>query len=155
MWIDLCPQSFYGVYDWWGTPKVEGIGGGLKALEESNMPVGIFMEYKDAPVAIWAVNDRLEPLGECKARWFVTAGGEEVSKGESVLKVGADCRAKVCDFKFTVDAAKKHRVYLELVDGEGQVVTKNVYDDPFHPPKHPEGHPQRMEHELGMRLYWA
>jgi len=155
MWIDLCPQSFYGMYDWWGAPKVEGIGGGLSALEESNMPVGIFMEYKDAPVVIWVVNDRLEPLGECKARWLVTAGEEEVAKGETAVKVGADCRAKVCDFKFAVDAAKKYHVYLELVDGKGQVVAKNVYEDVFHPPKHPEGHPQRMEHELGMRLYWA
>jgi beta-mannosidase len=32
MWIDFCPQSFYGIYDYWGRPKAEGIGGGLRAL---------------------------------------------------------------------------------------------------------------------------
>jgi beta-mannosidase len=61
----------------------------------------------------------------------------------------------VCDFNFPVDAAKEYHAYLELVDGKGQMAARNVYADVFHPPKHPEGHPQRMEHELGMRLYWA
>ena len=74
MWIDFCPQSFYGIYDYWGRPKSEGIGGGLRALEESNQPVGIFLEYKDAPLAIHAVNDLPRDLGDCVAEWMVTRG---------------------------------------------------------------------------------
>jgi len=29
MWIDLSPQSFYGIYDYWGNAKTEGLGGGF------------------------------------------------------------------------------------------------------------------------------
>ena len=72
MWIDFCPQSFYGIYDYWGRPKAEGIGGGLRALEESNQPVGIFLEYQDVPRALHAVNDLSADLGDCTAEWTVT-----------------------------------------------------------------------------------
>ena len=63
MWIDFSPQSFYGIYDYWGNPKAEGIGGGLQALLESNQPVGVFMEHDDRPHALHAVNDSL-PIWE-------------------------------------------------------------------------------------------
>lgn len=39
MFIDLSPQSFYGVYDWWGVPKRV-----LNALLESNQPVVAVIE---------------------------------------------------------------------------------------------------------------
>jgi hypothetical protein len=35
------------------------------------------------------------------------------------------------------------------------VLARNLYQDPFHPPAHPQGHPDRMDHEIGMRLWWA
>src|ERR1035438_249851 len=48
---------------------------------ESNQPLGIFMEYRDAPVAIHAVNDTGTDLGEVMAGWRVTlASGELVAE---------------------------------------------------------------------------
>jgi hypothetical protein len=40
--------GFCSIYDYWGRPKAEGIGGGLRRSEESNQPVGIFLETKYA-----------------------------------------------------------------------------------------------------------
>ena len=105
MWIDLCPQSFYGIYDYWGCPKVEGIGGGLKALEESNTPVGIFMEYKDEPVALHAVNDTLEDLGNCIADWVITSNGSVVSAGTQEVSLGPNSHARIGDLTFHAEMA--------------------------------------------------
>jgi beta-mannosidase len=156
MWIDFCPQSFYGVYDYWGRPKAEGIGGGLRALEESNRPVGIFLEYKDAPVAVHVVNDLPRDLGECQAQWTVTdRKGGRVTDGAAKVKLGADSHARVADLAFKVDPGEQYRIALVLLAADGRELARNVYHDPFHFPRHPEGHPQRMDHELGMRLWWA
>ena len=35
MWIDFSPQSFYGVYDYWGVPKALGIGGGCEPWKKA------------------------------------------------------------------------------------------------------------------------
>ena len=69
MFIDLCPQSFYGLYDWWGIPKK-----GLQAILESNAPVGAFAKHKDHLDSLYIVNDtdRSEErrVGkECRSRW--------------------------------------------------------------------------------------
>ena len=151
MFIDLCPQSFYGVYDWWGIPKE-----GLLALEESNMPLGVFMEHKDEPIAIWVVNDLLKDFGDCWLSWQVTdETGRLVEQGESSLYLEGDSAVRVCDFTFPVNTEKQYTISLLVHDNEGKLLTKNRYVDPFHHPCHPEGHPHKMSHELGMRLYWA
>jgi beta-mannosidase len=156
MWIDFCPQSFYGVYDYWGVPKAEGIGGGLRALEESNRPVGIFMEYKDAPVALHAVNDRDEDLGECMAEWTVTkSDGERVTAGHQTIHLGPDSHVRIADLAFEVHPDVRYQVALVLRGSDGRELARNLYRDPFHSPSHPEGHPTRIDHELGMRLWWA
>ena len=156
MWIDFCPQSFYGVYDYWGLPKVEGLGGGLRALEESNAPVGIFMEYKDTPVAVHAVNDSLENLGDCIANWLVTAeGGDVVAQGQAPVHLGPDSHMRVGDLSFQVQTATAYRVLLRLRKPDGRELARNVYLDPFHHPPHPRDHPMRMDPEIGMRLWWA
>jgi beta-mannosidase len=156
MWIDFCPQSFYGVYDYWGRPKVEGIGGGLRALEESNAPIGIFMEYKDTPIALHAVNDSLADLGDCVAEWTVTTeSGEEVTKGNAHIHLGPDSRARVGNLSFQVKKDIAYRVVLLLRAPDGRELARNVYLDPFHHPPRPEGHPGRMDPEMGMRLWWA
>jgi beta-mannosidase len=154
MWIDLCPQSFYGIYDYWGCPKVEGMGGGLKALEESNAPVGIFMEYSDAPVALHAVNDTLENLGQCIVEWAVVAcDGNKPHAGKETVSLAPDSHVRVGDLSFPTEQA--HRVLLTLRRADGRLLARNLYREPFNHPLHPEGHPDRMEHEMGMRLWWA
>ena len=156
MWIDFCPQSFYGIYDYWGRPKTEGLGGGLRALEESNAPLGIFMEYKDSPVALHAVNDTLADLGECVAEWIVTTNsGEEVTRGKRPVLLGPDSHARVGDLSFPVQKGTVYRVVLSLRAPDGRELARNVYRDPFHNPPRPAGHPGRMDPEIGMRLWWA
>ena len=156
MFIDFSPQSFYGVYDYWGRAKDMGIGGGLRALEESNQPIGIFMEYKDRPVAIHAVNDYLKDLGLCTASWKIeTEAGLKVLQGKARVRLGPDMHAQVASIDWQPQAGVYYRVVLTLNGPDGKELTRNVYHDPFNPPKHPEGHPKRMDHEIGMRLWWA
>ena len=151
MFIDLCPQSFYGIYDYWGTPKE-----GLKAHEESGQPLGVFMEHKYTPVAVWAVNDLLQSFPNCQAEWVVTdETGTECSRGEARIDLPANGRVRVAALSFPVDDETVYTVSLILRDATGAILTTNLYRDPFHHPRHPEGHPHRMSHELGMRLYDA
>ncbi|MCL1792834.1 MAG: beta-galactosidase [Oscillospiraceae bacterium] len=151
MFIDLSPQSFYGVYDWYGVPKEA-----QKALEESNQPVGAFMQHKDKPEALWVVNDRDYGLGTCKLAYIVTDGAKRlVGEGSYELEVGADSVLKVCDFGFEANPGTKYRVTLTLADKSGDIIAKNIYDDPFGHPPHPKGQPGNASHNFGMRLYNA
>lgn len=151
MFIDLSPQSFYGVYDWYGVPKAAE-----KALRESNQPVGVFMQHKDRPEALWVVNDRAYGFGMCRLCCTVIDGaGRLVSEKTLETNVGEDCVSKVCDFGFEADPALKYRVTLTLTDESGDIIAKNIYDDPFNHPPHPKGQPGRASHYFGMRLYNA
>jgi beta-mannosidase len=133
MWIDFSPQSFYGIYDYWGRPKIEGIGGGLRAL-----------------------NDSLSDLSECTAGWTVaTESGEPIARGQSQVRLGPDSHVRVGDLSFKVTPSVAYRVTLILRAADGRELARNLYRDPFHHPPHPEGHPQRMDQEIGMRLWWA
>jgi beta-mannosidase len=151
MFIDFCPQSFYGIYDWWGVPKK-----GLQALLESNQPLGIFMEYKDEPIAIWVVNDYLHSFTGSSIVWMVSnEGGSMVVQGEQKLDIISDSVQKVTDLSFSIEQECTYTVSLYVRNSEGQLLAKNIYKDAFHHPAHPKGHPHRMSHELGVRLYWA
>jgi len=149
LFTDICPQSFYGVYDWWGIPKE-----GLKALEESNQPMGVFMEFKDQPVAIWIVNDLLESFPECTVEWVVSDdAGTKVMSGSKKVNVGEDCAIRLCDFTFDVRDKVSYRVNLFVKDVNGKLMITNVYKNAFEHPAHPKGHPANMSHELGMRVF--
>ncbi|WP_424766429.1 glycoside hydrolase family 2 protein [Paenibacillus sp. sgz302251] len=152
MFIDLCPQSFYGVYDWWGIPKM-----GLKALTESNQPLGVFMEQSaDKPVGIWFVNDLEQPLGTCSVEWTVTDDSRAlVSSGTRTVEVGGDSSSYITDLSFEVDGSKKYRVSLIVKDGNGKTIASNRYEDAFNHPVHVKGHPWRMNHEYGVRVYYV
>jgi beta-mannosidase len=155
MWIDFSPQSFYGVYDYWGAPKVEGLGGGLRALDESNQPVGIFMEYKDAPVALYAVNDSSTDLGKCVAHWHVSSSEGVVVDSSQTVQLGPDSHQKIRDLNFEVKEGESYEITLDLLSAEGKLLAHNSYLDPFHPQPRPKGYPERIDDELGMRLWWA
>lgn len=147
---DLCPQSFYGLYDWWGLPKP-----GLDAMLESNQPVGVFLRYnRDRADAVFAVNDGDEALGDCTVRWIVTeADGAVQTEGECPLKLDTDSIAKAEGF-CALKARPGLHVALALSRGS-DILAVNHYDDPFTMPTHVKGHPSRMSHELGMRIYGA
>lgn len=151
MFIDLCPQSFYGVYDWWGLPKE-----GVKALRESNGPIGVFMLYKDAPGRLFAANDTLEELAGCTAEWRATDDeGRLLDSGSKTICLPADSLLEFAQLDFPVCDDRKYFILLSLRDASGKELARNEYADAFHHPTHPQGHPHRMSHELGMRLYWA
>jgi beta-mannosidase len=151
MFIDLSPQSFYGIYDWYGVPKYA-----LRAMGESNQPVGVFMRHKDKPESLWIINDKDYGFGECVLNYTVTDYTNNlVTEGALKAEVGADCALKICDFDFAVGAGIKYRVTLALSDKSGNILAKNIYDDPFNHPRHPEGQPENASHHFGMRLYRA
>lgn len=151
MWIDLCPQSFYGVFDYWGVPKE-----GHQAIQESAPPLGIFLEHTDQPIALWVVNDTNKDLGQCQLVWSMAdRGGDVVAEGTEPGSVGPDSCIRVAPVTRKVDLAVKYIVDLRLLAEDGTELAHNHYEDPFHHPPHPEGHPHRVSNELGMRLYDA
>jgi beta-mannosidase len=155
MWIDLSPQSFYGIFDYWGAPKTEGLGGGLRAIRESNQPVGIFMEHDTQPVALHAVNDTTSDLGSCLVRWKVVTASGVIEEGSERVQIGPDSHLRVRDFTFPVGAEEKYDIELSVVASDGTVLATNNYVDPFKRHLPPSGYPQRRDDELGMRLWWA
>lgn len=156
MWIDFSPQSFYGIYDYWGVAKAEGLGGGLRAMMESNQPVGIFMEHTTKPLALYAVNDSLSDLGGCVAHWRVTTSSAEVVAEDSQpVRIGPDSKEKIRDFSFAMKDGETYNVELELLSPDGKILARNSYVNPFQPQPRPQGYPERMDDELGMRLWWA
>ncbi len=62
---------------------------------------------------------------------------------------------RIGDLTFPVKDAQVYQVMLDLTSKDGKTLARNVYIDPFHHLKHPKDHPGRMDHELGMRLWWA
>ena len=151
LFTDICPQSFYGVYDWWGRPKE-----GLKAFEESGQPMGVFMEYKDKPLAIWVVNDLLESFPGCTVEWTVSDGsGTALISGNKSVDIDEDCAIRLCDFSFELKENVRYFINLSVKDNNGKLLITNTYKDAFNHPPHPKGHPGNMTHELGMRIYDA
>lgn len=150
LYNDIGPQSFYGIFDWWGLPK-----DGLDAMLESNMPTGIFLKFNEKLDGIYAVNDLLTPIGSCTVKWVITDGkGNVIQKEEKQIEIGADDIVKVCDLN--VDTSSFDRVDVALVVlKDGEAVCSNHYEDLFNMPEHTHGHPSRITHEMGMRLYFA
>jgi beta-mannosidase len=114
------------------------------------------MEHKDSPVALHAVNDSLADLGMCTAEYLVTAErGEAVTKGRNAFHLGPDSHVRIADLRFPVDGRVTYQVSLDLRGPNGKELAHNTYRDPFHHPERAPGYPERMDHEIGMRLWWA
>lgn len=157
MFIDFTPQSCYGLYDFWGFPKSEGIGGGVRAMQESNQPVGVFMEYnREGSVALHAANDTLADLGLCQASWeCLSPNGAVLASGQAAVTLGPDSHGRICDLRLPVRKEQPCEVGLSLVTAAGRVLARNRYRNPFNPPARPEGYPKRVDHDVGMRLWWS
>lgn len=114
------------------------------------------MEHIDEPKGLWVVNDLRRAFPKCEVRWTVTTEvGREVAKGTASIDLPADGRVRVGDFKFDLRPEERYRVALELRASDGRVLARNLYEDPFHHPGLLEGYPERVDHELGMRLWNA
>jgi beta-mannosidase len=148
MFIDLCPQSFMGIYDWRGMPKPC-----LHTIEQINQPVAICMKYNQKVEGLWVVNDTTEALIACRAEWIVLNGDYGiVTQGEKLIDVPADDIMKVCDGS-DFGSLENCTVKLFLYSSEGRIMAENVYHNPLQHPARPKGHPKRISHELGMRLF--
>ena len=152
MFIDLCPQSFYGIYDWWGIPKK-----GLNAILESNTPVGIFAKHRDFIEGIYIINDTDKAYKACRASWTVTEAesGKLIAQDSCEADFGADCCVQITKFPENYGKGMKWNLSLDLMDEQGNSIARNVYTDICTLLSHVKGHPDRMSHEIGMRLYWA
>lgn len=150
LFSDAAPCSFFGAYDWWGLPKYA-----VRALEESNQPIGFFMECKKSePVALWAVNDFRKNQGTVQAFWRVTDDtGAVILEENRQIVLEANSLVKVADLEFLPDPHREYTVQLELRNVQGERITKNIYEKAFNPPEHPEGHPEYVHHRIGMRTF--
>lgn len=147
---DMCPQTFYGIYDYWGLPKK-----GLQAVLESNMPVGIFLKFKDQLDAVYAVNDYNYPLGNCRAGYSITdENGTVIAEDVKEITVEEDSLIKIWDFDGKIHSGKVYHIALWL-EQDGKLLARNEYHDVFYMPQHIPGHPVQMSHETGCRIYWA
>lgn len=158
MLIDLCPQSYYGVFDWWGVPKQC-----INALYESNMPIGIFIkEQKDSNLrgnvfSIYVVNDYFMDYENVFFEVNLTDNeGRKIIQKSGEISINADSLQIVCDFELAENVLNGViKASLRLTDSTGKLIAKNSYDDLCNHPSRPDGHPRRMSHELGVRLFNA
>ena len=147
---DMCPQTFYGIYDYWGLPKK-----GLQAVLESNMPVGIFLKFKDKLDAIYAVNDYSYALGICRVGYSITdETGKVVAEDAKDIDIKEDSLTTLWEFDGTIHSGSVYNVAL-WIEQDGKLLARNEYHDVFYMPQHTPGHPTYMSHETGCRIYWA
>lgn len=147
---DMCPQTFYGIYDYWGLPKK-----GLQAVLESNMPIGIFLKFKDKLDAIYAVNDYSYALGICRVGYSITdETGKVVAEDTKDIDIKEDSLTTLWEFDGTIHSGSVYNVAL-WIEQDGKLLARNEYHDVFYMPQHTPGHPTYMSHETGCRIYWA
>ena len=147
---DMCPQSYYGVYDWWGLPQK-----GVRALEESNQPLAVFMSYGLKEIhKICIANDTLNDYGEVSVRMTVIRNKKEESSYTFSAVLGKDTLVTFPSDALTYLPTDCVDVSLVL-EKDHQVLALNHYEDIFAFPKKLPGYPSRMSHEFGVRLYNA
>ena len=149
MFVDLYPQVGCGVLDVARRPRPS-----FEALKAASQPVHIMMEYTGAgPVALWAINDLRRPLLKCLAEWEVRdARGSVLTRGSAQEDIPAQRAHRISLLRWAVDPAEEYVVYLRL-SHRGEVVSENLYKDPFHIQPRPAHYPWDLDPVLGMRCY--
>jgi len=150
MFIDLCPQSGYGVYDWWGVPKP-----GLEALYECNNPVGVFLKIKDGKAVIRAANDLCRDINGMTLEWIMLDRNQKIIWNGNIEKINlaADGAMELASAELELTDGGIYDAYLTLKDSAGNIAVKNRYIDILNHPRHPQGHSDRMSKEFGVRLF--
>ncbi len=148
LFSDIAPNSYFGIYDWWGIPKK-----GLQAVLESNMPIGVFLKYRDNEIeGIYAANDTDEAVeGELR---LVLTDSVHNTLSDTVygVKLDADGAARVADaptFERPTDGVV--HAYLTL-KRHGKTLAKNHYHDilTIRPPVRLKN---LITHEQGLRVF--
>ena len=117
------------------------------------MPVGVFLKYKDQLDEVHVVNDYPYSLGTCTVSCHLKDNqGKVLFSKEVEVEVPEDCNLTV--FRFEDQFPKTEDCVLEIKRGD-EILSHNEYHKLFHMPEHVKGHPERMDHELGCRLYFA
>ncbi|MDT7510745.1 glycosyl hydrolase 2 galactose-binding domain-containing protein [Bifidobacterium sp. H6bp9] len=154
MFIDLCPQSFYGLLDWWGQPKPA-----YEVVARINQPIGVFLNRCSKKISgLVVANDSPKDLGQVSVTWrFVNSQGYEVLKGNASISLAPFSSVQIQEVSLASQQndGDDLSAYLTLCDGEKRVLASNSYDSVFSHPEHPSGHPVRLSHEFGVRLYSA
>lgn len=150
MFIDLCPQSFYGVMDWWGTLKES-----WNALEESNKPIAIMARKGEEESAegfdLFIANDTCQPVSGT-IFWTFMEGNRCLMQGEVNAVAAADETTFVCHVAAHPSVTEHTRLILSLRSGD-TLIAKNHYKAPFVECRHVDGHPFAINNEVGMRLF--
>ena len=146
MFIDLCPQSFYGVFDYYGMPKK-----GYKACLESGSPVGVFASNDNGEgFDIVLVNDLLKKY-EGQVTWSLTKDGVSVLHGQCDVSCDEDSIVTVAHV--AADEYVGLDLNLGFLDFNGKCISKNHYEGLFAELPHIEGHALELDNEIGMRLF--
>lgn len=151
MFIDLSPQSFYGIYDWWGYPKPS-----LENILPSNQPTAVIIRQTAAEATgVLLINDTKTDFGKVTVTVTIWDDGEEILHKTQAATLGAGEAVDLIPFNLRKKDTGRLDAVVAAVSESGQVVARNFYTDMFNHPRHVEGHQHRMSHELGMRLYHA
>jgi beta-mannosidase len=148
MWIDVCPQSWYGVLDHWGCPKVDGAGGALRAFREVGGPMAVLLGIAADGLDVWVVNDLLCGAPGATLNWSVLGCDGRRETGTVMVDVPPDGLVRAA----RLDYRREHvaGVGLSLSGPEPQPLAANRYDDIADHPA-PDGYPGVVEHEVGVR----
>ncbi|OZM77900.1 glycoside hydrolase family 2 protein [Pseudonocardia sp. MH-G8] len=149
MWIDACPQSWYGVLDHWGCPKVDGAGGALRAFREVGRPVAVLLDVTADGLDVRVVNDLLRGLPGATLSWSVLCHDGRRETDAVTLDVPPDGMVRAA----RLPHHREHvaAVGLSLTASDSEPLADNHYDDIVDQPA-PAGYPGVVEHELGVRL---
>ena len=144
MFIDLCPQSFYGVLDYYGVPKR-----GYYALLESCKPLTLIARKTNHGFRVLLVNDYLRAYSG-KVSYSLLREGVSLLHGTFDASVDADASVVVGDVTWDLTGAP---VELRLVftADDGHVLAENRYVDLFC--EFPQMQGQTLDNELGVRMY--
>ncbi len=148
LFSDIAPNSYFGIYDWWGVPKK-----GLQAVLESNMPVGIFLRHRDGEIeGVYAANDT-DGTVEGELHLVLTdSANQTLSDTAYAVSLAPDSAARIADApEFRLPADGVVHAYLTLKK-EGRVLAKNRYHDilTIRPPVRLKN---LITHEQGLRIF--
>jgi beta-mannosidase len=115
MFVDDWPSITWSVVDYYRRPKL-----GYTVLQSSMQRLLPSIEYDihkpDAPIALWVVNDLLQPLPKAKVGWKITGAAPQ----ERVIDIPADDVVKVADLGVLPIATSATTLEVWIEDDHGK-----------------------------------
>lgn len=145
MFIDLCPQSFYGVLDFYGVPKR-----GYYAMLEAFQPLSLLAQQTAEGFQILLVNDLLSPFRGVVS-YSLCRDGITICGGSVEAEVGADTSTMVREVHWSIDPQERLELRLRFTGQDGVCLAERTYREVFF--EFPGMAGQSINNELGMRIY--